>query len=366
MAADRFGFDQTQLEEFLGGIRSKVEEFSAILGVDTAGCPDFDELLAVGCEELVKVSLEAPTGQDGKTAEHTETMDSVVAGSRTLRDFLDEPCSLTSGSRILQYEVTQVIGRGAMGIVLKAYDAGLNRHVAIKLLAPEMAGNEKARQRFALEARFAAALRHEHVVAIYAVNELEGVPFLVMEYVQGSSLEALIDSGRTFSTAEIANIGRQTALGLAVAHEARLIHRDVKPANILLEEGTLNVRVADFGLARAIDEDFHLSQPGLLLGTPLFMSPEQVDGKPLTAASDQFSLGSVLYLLCTGQLPFDADTMSGLLHAVADKNPAPIRTLNPSIPEGVARVVETLHAKDPTKRFSSAAEVAEKLKPWCH
>ena len=146
---------------------------------------------------------------------------------------------------------------------------------------------------------------------------------------------------------EIARIGRETALGLAAAHEMRLIHRDVKPANLLVEDGKGGVRIADFGLARALDQNFKISQNGLLVGTPLYMSPEQVDGKPLTPASDLFSLGSVLYTLCTGQPPFAADSMSGILLAVAEKQPAPMRIINPEIPEWLARVIEKLHAKDP-------------------
>ena len=157
------------------------------------------------------------------------------------------------------------------------------------------------------------------MVAVHTVDELDGVPFLVMEYVDGASLADLLEQGRKFSVAEIAGIGRQAALGLAAAHEARLIHRDVKPDNILIEEGPLRVRVADFGLARALDEDFRISQPGLLVGTPNYMSPEQVDGKPLSAASDLFSLGSVLYTLCTGSVPFQSETMSGLLRAPSRK-----------------------------------------------
>jgi len=114
-----------------------------------------------------------------------------------------------------------------------------------------------------------------------------------------------------------------------------------------------------------MDEDFHLSQKGLLIGTPNFMSPEQVDGSTLTPASDLFSLGSVLYTLCTGELPFQAETMSGLLHAVADKNPTSIRGLNPNIPEGLADVIEKMHEKDPQRRIPTAAAVAQLLKPWC-
>lgn len=366
-AQERYNLKRPQLEQFLGAVRPKIEEFSKILGVDIGDCPDFENLLATGCEELVRVSMEmvTTTNLEQNAAANAKTIDQPLTPSFGTQDLLEDLENIKPGSRILQYEVVEVLGRGAMGIVFKAFDAGLARHVAIKLLIPQVAANEKSRQRFSLEARFAAALRHEHVVAIHSVSELEGAPILVMEYVQGASLSDLLDSGREFSVSEIARIGRQTALGLAAAHEARLIHRDIKPANILLEEKTLHVRVADFGLARAIDEDFHLSQPGLLLGTPNYMSPEQVDGSALTASSDLFSLGSVLYTMCTGQLPFHAETMLGLLHAVASKDPTPIHTLNPSIPGGLARLIEKLHAKSPADRPKSASDVAESLRHWC-
>ena len=313
----------------------------------------------------------------------TGTVDQSLSYSTLVRHLLENQEETRSKSRILQYEVVEVIGRGSMGIVVKAFDPGLARHVAIKLLTPEMAGSETAQQRFALEARSAAAIRHENVVAIFAVSQFDGVPVLVMEYVHGSSLQECLDDRRNFTTSEIARIGRQTALGLGAAHDLHLVHRDVKPGNILLEakkgsgvEKTdsltfstpdpffARVCVTDFGLVRAMDQDFRLSQQGLLIGTPNFMSPEQVDGKPLTPASDLFSLGSVLYTLCTGQLPFVTETMSGLLHAIAEKNPTPIREVNPSVPEGLVRVIEKMQAKDPAERLLSAAAVAEALKPW--
>ncbi len=170
---------------------------------------------------------------------------------------------------------------------------------------------------------------------------------------------------RAFTTPEIARLGRQTALGLAAAHELRLLHRDIKPANLLIEKNTQQVRITDFGLACAMDGDFQLTQKGLLVGTPNFMSPEQVDGKSLTSASDLFGLGSVLYTACTRRLPFHADTMLGLLHAVAEKTPTPIRVLNPDIPTELIQLIEQLHAKNPTERPESAALVAEYLKTWC-
>lgn len=363
----RYSLERVDLERYLADVRPKIEDFSTILGVNIDGCPNFDELLATGCEELVRIVVDgAAKPESGRPdAGFIGTVDQSIGNTGRVQRLLDEPGNVKPGSKILQYDVVQVIGRGAMGIVFEALDSGLNRQVAIKLLAPELAGSEKARQRFALEARFAATLRHENVVAVHSVNELDGLPFLVMEFVDGSSLGGLLEVGRTFSVSEIARIGRQTALGLAAAHEARLIHRDIKPDNILLEKGTLHVRVADFGLARAVDQDFHLSQPGLLLGTPNFMSPEQVDGKTVTAASDLFSLGSVLYTLCTGHLPFQAESLSGLLHAVAEKAPTPVRELNPKIPEGLTQILEKLHAKNPVDRPRSAAGVAESLKPWC-
>jgi DNA-binding response OmpR family regulator len=262
------------------------------------------------------------------------------------------------------YEADGVIGQGAMGIVVKAYDPSLCRYVALKILAPELASCPTSRQRFTMEGRFGAALRHENVVTIYAVSEMDNVPYLVMEFISGRSLQDIIDTGKKFTVEEIARIGRQTALGLAAAHEMRLIHRDVKPANLLVDNNNGCVRIADFGLARALDQDINLSQKGLLVGTPLYMSPEQVDGKPLTPATDLFSLGSVLYTLCAGSLPFTAESMSGILHAVAVKQPPPLRIANPEIPAGLVEVIEKLHAKNPEDRFPSAALLAERLATW--
>jgi HD-like signal output (HDOD) protein/tRNA A-37 threonylcarbamoyl transferase component Bud32 len=362
-ARERYGLSHDELMEFLAGVSSRIEAFSSILGVDIGPCPDFGESLMKSCEQLVRVSLEssmaiAPASRVDYAA---KTIDYNGAAEMQIHNLLADPNNLSAYSKILHYEVIEVIGRGANGIVLKALDPGLARYVAIKLLAPEMLNSEKARQRFALEARFAASLRHEHIVSVHAVNMLDGIPFIVMEYVCGASLEDLLKQGRVYTGQEIARIGRQTALGLAAAHGAHLIHRDVKPANILIDEYTGYVRVADFGLARALDVDMHISLPGLLVGTPLYMSPEQVDGKPLTSASDLFSLGSVLYTLCTGEPPFHSETMSGLLCAVADKEPMPIGTLNPSIPEWLIRVIQSLHAKDPAARPADAATVAEML-----
>ena len=191
-----------------------------------------------------------------------------------------------------------------MGIVFLARDRALDRLVAIKLLTPGMAATGAARRRFAREAKAAAAVVHEHVVTIHAVDTLpQGVPYLVMQYIAGKSVQELIDRGKAPELAEILRIGSQAAGALAAAHAQGLIHRDIKPANILLENGVERVKITDFGLARAVD-DATMTQSGVVAGTPQYMSPEQAGGEPIDHRTDLFSLGSVLYALCTGQAPF--------------------------------------------------------------
>jgi serine/threonine protein kinase len=264
------------------------------------------------------------------------------------------------------YEVVEVLGQGGMGVVLKAFDPALKRYVALKVLAPDLARDAVARRRFAREAQAAAAVRHEHVVVIHGVSETNGVPYLVMEYVAGGSLQDYLDLHGPPDGREAARIGAEIASGLAAAHAEGLIHRDVKPSNILLDtegqsERLGSVKIADFGLARLADE-VRLTQSGTLTGTPMYMAPEQARGEALDSRADLFSLGSVLYTLCTGREPFPADGPMVVLRHVCETTPPPIRDLNPAIPAWLAATVEHLHAKDPADRFASAAEVAELLR----
>jgi serine/threonine protein kinase len=191
---------------------------------------------------------------------------------------------------LLHHEVLEVLGRGGMGVVLKAHDEKLQRIVALKVLAPPFAADPTARQRFVCEARAAAGIRHQNVVDIHAVEEADGLPFLVMEYLTGGTLHERIERG-SLPIEEMLRIGHQAAEGLAAAHARGLIHRDVKPSNILLADGV--VKLTDFGLARTID-DIRISQEGVVVGTPKYMSPEQARGEAIDARSDLFSLGSVL------------------------------------------------------------------------
>jgi WD40 repeat protein/tRNA A-37 threonylcarbamoyl transferase component Bud32 len=274
--------------------------------------------------------------------------------------FLAPPSELGSLGRLDHYEILEVVGRGGTGVVLRARDTKLIRIVALKVLAAALAVSGTARQRFAREARAAAAVRDEHVIDIHAVCDDAPVPYLVMEYIDGCNLEALLHQGGSLEVKEILRIGMQVARGLAAAHQQGLIHRDVKPANILLENGVQRVKLTDFGLARAAD-DASLTQTGFIAGTPLYMAPEQAAGEPIDARADLFSLGSVLYELCTGRSAFRAQTTVAVIRRVCDETPRPIREVNPDIPESVCRVIERLHAKKPADRPASALEVANLL-----
>ncbi len=269
----------------------------------------------------------------------------------------DDPHML---GRVGGYEIAGVIGSGGMGIVLKGFDAPLNRYVAIKVLAPHLALNGAARQRFAREAKAAATVVHDNVMAIHAVAEANGLPYFVMPYVPGPSLEKRLRSSGALALVEILRIGMQIASGLAAAHAQGLVHRDIKPANIMLEEGTERVRITDFGLARAVD-DASLTRSGIIAGTPQYMSPEQAAGVGVDHRSDLFSLGSVLYALCTGRPPFRADTTLAVLRRVEEDRTSPIREINPDIPDWLEEIIRRLHAKHPAARFQSATEVATLL-----
>jgi len=274
--------------------------------------------------------------------------------------FLSPPDKPGQLGRLERYEVQDEIGRGGMGVVLKAFDPSLHRVVAIKVLAPQLATSGVARKRFLREAKAAAAVTHDHIVTIHAVDEANGLPYLVMQYIAGQSLQDRIDKEGPLELTEILRIGIQTASGLAAAHGQGIVHRDIKPANILLEEGVQRVKITDFGLARAMD-DASLTQSGFVAGSPLYMAPEQARGEALDHRADLFSLGSVLYTMCTGRPPFRAANTLAVLRRVSEDTPRPIRETNPEIPDWLAALIEKLMAKQPAERYQSANEVVEQL-----
>jgi serine/threonine protein kinase len=270
-------------------------------------------------------------------------------------EFLEPSANPAHLGRLGHYELLEIIGRGGMGTVFKAHDEKLQRTVAVKMMSPDLAMGETARQRFIREARAAAQVAHENVVTIHAVEDGHPIPYLVMQFVAGESLQQRLARG-PMEPEEIIRIGREAAAGLAAAHAKGLVHRDIKPANLLLESPTGRVKITDFGLARAID-DASVSQSGAVIGTPLYMSPEQARGDNLDHRADLFSLGSVLYTLCTGRPAFPAGNTMAVLRRVCDDAPESLVALNPRVPLWLEQTITRLLAKDPAARIATAGEV---------
>lgn len=282
-----------------------------------------------------------------------------IRGMET-QDFMEVSDNPECIGRLDNYHILEKVGQGGFGIVFRAFDSKLHRVVAIKVLSPELAANGSARQRFIREARTAASVSHENLVTIHGVEEEHSPPYLVMQFIEGVSLEEKLNRVGQLGIKEILRIGLQIAEGLAVAHRHGLVHRDIKPSNILLENGVERVKITDFGLARAVD-DATVTQSGVIAGTPMYMSPEQASGEAIDHRSDLFSLGTVLYEMCTGRPPFRAAGTMAVMRRVCDETPRPIREINPDIPDWLCDIISKLHAKKPENRFQTAREVADLL-----
>jgi serine/threonine protein kinase len=276
-------------------------------------------------------------------------------------ELVDGPSPAKAIGPIGPYRIDRRIGRGAMGVVFQAFDSKLVRPVAIKFLTPRLAASPLARARFAREGQAAAAIKHTNVVTIYNIDDHEGLPYLVMEYVDGITLADRLEREGMLERKSILRIGLQLARGLAAAHEQGLVHRDIKPGNILLEGGLDQVKITDFGLASIATEPWRLTASGVLLGTPAYMSPEQARLSAIDHRSDLFSLGSVLYHMCTGELPFPGPTLKATLTGVREAEPRLIRDLNPDIPVALEDLIRRLMAKDPEDRYQSASELVSAL-----
>lgn len=328
------------------------------------------------------VSLAAPRPADQTGAYQPESLSGASAadrtvggpkpandGDHTLTDFLAPPQRPDEIGRLGAYRVLKVLGRGGMGVVFKAEDSHLERPVALKAMLPVLASSASAKQRFFREARAAAALKHPHIVTIFQIGEDRGTAYLAMEFLEGEPLDERIKREGKLPIKEVLRIGRETALGLAAAHEKGLMHRDIKPANLWLEaspgrkarEGG-HVKILDFGLARAMADQQHLTQTGMIVGTPSYMAPEQAMGKPVDARCDLFSLGCVLYRMATGALPFQGSDTLAILTTLATQAPTPPQELNPEVPEPLAELIVALLAKRLEERPESAQEVADVLR----
>ena len=311
------------------------------------------ELLAFSCADR----RHATAAFDDDETLDTEMLPGVDRTSLAFLAPSDDPDMI---GRIGPYEIQGVLGRGGFGIVLKGHDRALDRNVAIKVLDPSAASLAAARDRFVREAKAMAAISHVHVVPVYAVDMHGGLPYFVMEYVAGGSLERRLAREGSFDVVSIVRIGLQMAQALAAAHQQGLVHRDIKPGNVLLDRGVERVRVADFGLAR-VANDVSSTRSGFLAGTPQYMAPEQVRGETCDAQSDLFSLGAVMYALCTGHAPFRAETVYGVMQRIVHDEARPIREQNPLVPAWLERFVARLMEKDRARRFESAEDVGRIL-----
>lgn len=254
------------------------------------------------------------------------------------------------------YEIIDFIGRGGMGVVFRGRDLSLNRTVAIKVMAPSLATNPMARERFLREARSAAAINHANVATVHAVVDNADLPSLVMEYVDGETLHDRLERVGSLKLKEIIRIGYQVASGLKAAHSKGIVHRDLKPGNILLETTTRRARLTDFGLARVTSDD-SLTQSGMLVGTPGYIAPEVAEGQEADHRSDLFSLGCLLHMMATGGLPFQSGSSMDFLRRVVEDTPTRIRQIRPELPEWLDELISRLLMKDSGLRLQSAADV---------
>ena len=272
----------------------------------------------------------------------------------------DDPLDL-EGTEVGRYRVDTHLGGGGMGVVYRAHDTQLDRPVALKFLPPHLAAHPEAEKRFAREAKAAAALDHPHIATIHEIGETEaGRHFIAMAYYEGETLRERLDREGPLPIEEAVEYATQIAEGLARAHEAGIVHRDVKPGNVMVtEEDT--VKIVDFGLARVADQS-RLTEPGRRIGTAVYMSPEQAEGEEVRAQTDVWALGVVLYEMLTGERPFEGERETAVLHAIIREEPTPLSENREEVPSGLEATVERCLAKDRERRYPSAAALLEDLR----
>jgi serine/threonine-protein kinase len=271
------------------------------------------------------------------------------------REFIDFQDAIAG-----EYSLERELGRGGMGIVYLAREVQLDRLVAVKVLPEAFAARDDIRERFKREARMAASLSHPHIVPIYRVGESKGFVFFAMAYVNGETLGERLRTRGPLSPAVATRMMREVAWALSYAHGRGIVHRDIKPDNILIESETGRSLVTDFGIARGAEETA-LSDPGRIMGTAHFMSPEQASSEPLDGRSDIYSLGVVSFLVLSGKLPFNAPNVPALLMKHVGADAPPIASVAPSLPPGLAAVIDRCLRKDASDRFATGEEIAEVL-----
>lgn len=268
-----------------------------------------------------------------------------------------------ANQKIGRYEILSTLGQGAMGVVYRATDPLLERTVAIKTISLELSKDEfeEFERRFYREARSAGRLNHPNIVTIHDVGNNDDIAYMAMEFLEGEELRDILDAGGLLSPDRIAAIASQVADGLAFAHEHGVVHRDIKPSNIMILKNGV-VKITDFGIA--LIPSSSRTMAGMILGSPKYMSPEQVVGQEVDGRSDIFSLGVVLYEMLTGKPPFSGDNISAIMFRILNEMPTAPGTLRPELPEAFNYIVAKALAKHPDERYQSAGEMAEDLRSY--
>ena len=270
---------------------------------------------------------------------------------------------MTTLTKAGRYDLREELGRGAMGVVFHGFDPVIGRDVAVKTLRLSEAGTGLSREeligRFQTEARAAGLLTHPNIVVVFDAGEEDGLFYITMEFVEGRSLQTLIDSRQPFPVPRVLKLMEQVCSALDFAHQHNVVHRDIKPANLMLTPDDV-VKITDFGTAKILQ--FGTAQTAHVMGTPSYMSPEQVKGKPVDGRSDIFSLGVILYELMTGEKPFPGQNITTVIYKIINEEPIPPRSLDSSIHPGLSAVITRALAKEPAARFQSCHEFLNALK----
>lgn len=258
-----------------------------------------------------------------------------------------------------RYQIKELIGEGAMASVYRVYDPEINRNLALKILKSDFNVDDEYLSRFMREAKAAGALTHSNIVTVYDVGKFEGCPYILMELLNYGDLKQLLVEKKTLSVKETLIIALQLAKALHYAHEAGIVHRDIKPDNIMMMEDQVSIKVADFGIARISEsEEAQKTQVGSVLGTPRYMSPEQALGHDIDGRTDLYSVGVLLYEMLSGEKAFDAPNLGTLMTQIIQNQPPSLKQLNPKLPSGLCQIVQKLIHKKPEKRFQSGADLA--------
>ena len=300
---------------------------------------------------------EAAARQDGTTPE-----DPAAALAAAQRSKLR--VALTPGQLFGPYRVEKELGRGAMAAVYRASDERDGRVIALKILSlgedwPEDR-LEEAKLRLQREAEAAARLQHPDIVGVYEAGEYESRVYLAMEFVEGVSLVVHTRQGALLPPRMVTEMCARVADALHFAHQRGIVHRDIKPANIVFDQQNRRIRVMDFGVARFADSK--ATRTGIVLGSPSYLTPEQLSGRKVVPQSDLFSLGVTLFQLLTGQLPFRADSLPSLMHRIVMEPHPPLHTIRPDLPDRLGKIIDTILSKDPNERFATGAEMAQALR----